>query len=162
MTIQLRPTIPADLDFVLATEADAANSPYVGQWTRQEHATSLNDPDIRHYIIEHCDDHRPVGYLILAGLSGPHKNIEFRRIVLAEKGKGFGRQAIGLVKQMAFEHLDAHRLWLDVRDQNPRARRLYETAGFSYEGTFRNWLLQRGEPVDCWMFALLPGDPRPW
>ena len=56
---------------------------------------------------------------------------------MAEKGKGYGRSALDQIKQQAFEDYSAHRLWLDVIEPNHRARKLYEQAGFVYEGTLR-------------------------
>jgi RimJ/RimL family protein N-acetyltransferase len=41
------------------------------------------------------------------------------------------------MKQVVFEQFHAHRLWLDVRDFNTRARALYESEGFVVEGTLR-------------------------
>lgn len=38
------------------------------------------------------------------------------------------------VKQYCFGVLSAHRLWLDVLEENARARSLYESAGFVREG----------------------------
>jgi RimJ/RimL family protein N-acetyltransferase len=42
-----------------------------------------------------------------------------------------------LIKNLAFEQLHAHRLWLDVKDFNYIARRLYEKEGFIVEGILR-------------------------
>ena len=36
---------------------------------------------------------------------------------------------------MALEELRTRRLWLDVRTNNPGAKRLYEQEGFAVEGT---------------------------
>lgn len=44
-----------------------------------------------------------------------------------------------LVKAIAFDHLGAHRLWLDVRDHNVRAQRLYDSEGFVREGFLRDY-----------------------
>lgn len=98
---------------------------------------ALTDPDVCHLVIERLDDQRPVGYIILAGLKNSNQSVEFRRIVVTEKGKGYGKCALRLVKRLAFEHLDAHRLWLDVKDFNARARHIYESEGFIVEGTLR-------------------------
>jgi diamine N-acetyltransferase len=38
---------------------------------------------------------------------------------------------------MAFKELQAHRLWLDVKVHNARARSLYKSEGFSEEGLLR-------------------------
>jgi RimJ/RimL family protein N-acetyltransferase len=136
-SISLRPTQITDLDFVLEAEQNNENSPYVGQWTRQEHASALHEPDLAHLIIETADK-KPVGYTILAGLCSPGRAIEFRRIVITEKGQGFGRQAVQLIKKFAFEEQRAHRLWLDVRDHNLLAQQLYASEGFVREGLLRD------------------------
>lgn len=60
--------------------------------------------------------------------------------MVTEKGKGYGKEALRLVKQLAFEELGAHRLWLDVKKQNVRARHVYESEGFVVEGVLRECL----------------------
>jgi RimJ/RimL family protein N-acetyltransferase len=44
------------------------------------------------------------------------------------------------VKRFAFVERRAHRLWLDVKEQNHRARSLYESEGFTLEGVLRECL----------------------
>ena len=135
--VRLRPTEPDDLDFVLRTEGDEEQLPFVRQWTGERHLAALSDPDMAHLILETTDSGRPVGYVILAGLDGPDDSIELLRITVAEKGNGFGREGLKLVKAIAFDRLRAHRLWLDVRDHNVRAKHLYESEGFVEEGVLR-------------------------
>jgi len=137
MTIRLCRTCEDDLDFVLNAELDPENRPFIGSWTREEHLQALADPDFAHLVIEKDDDKRPIGYAILVGLAQPHQSIEFLRLVIADKGKGYGKETLRLVKKLAFEELDAHRLWLDVRDHNVRARHVYEAEGFVFEGILR-------------------------
>lgn len=78
--------------------------------------------------------------MILAALLDPNRSIEFRRIVITEKGSGYGKATVGLVQELAFQTHNAHRLWLDVKAQNHRARSVYEACGFSIEGTLRECL----------------------
>ena len=66
--------------------------------------------------------------------------IEFRRIVITEKGSGYGTATVEMVKQLAFETYNAHRLWLDVKVQNKLAQAVYKKAGFVVEGTLRECL----------------------
>ncbi len=136
-SIRLRPTCEQDLPFVLTAESAEDNRSFVAQWSQAQHAAAIKDQDLRHLIIERLEDQTAVGYILLAGLESPHRSIEFRRIVITEKGKGLGRQAMRLVKQLAFEQQGAHRLWLDVKDHNARARQLYRSEGFTEEGTLR-------------------------
>lgn len=51
-----------------------------------------------------------VEYIIIAGVTNSNRNIESRRIVISDKGKGFGRETLRFVKKVVFEHLNAHRL----------------------------------------------------
>ena len=46
---------------------------------------------------------------------------------------GVGKPILMTVLDMVFNKLGANRLWLDVFDDNVRARRAYETAGLRKE-----------------------------
>ena len=137
MSLRLRPTRESDLTFVLIEEQHPSNRPFIRSWTYDQHLEALESEDLEHLIIERIDDDACLGYLILAGKTDGNQNIEFRRIVIAEKNQGYGRVAVCLVKKRAFEELKAHRLWLDVKEHNSRARYLYESEGFRTEGVLR-------------------------
>jgi RimJ/RimL family protein N-acetyltransferase len=140
MEIELRKTTDKDLSFVIAAETDDENRRFITSWSEEKHRVALNDTNIQHLIIESKPNNQRVGFVILAGLRGEHRNIEFMRLVITEKGQGYGKAAVQTVKRHAFEILVAHRLWLDVKEHNTRARRLYENEGFRYEGTLRECL----------------------
>lgn len=154
--LSLRPTTDLDLDFVIAAERHPDNCPFVGQWTRQRHASACSDPDHRHYILQteqtsnwlqaaqQVSQPHPsqaqgqrVGYLIFQGFTDDHLNVQIRRLVVTQKGQGYGRLALRWAKYLAFEQWSTHRLWLDVKTHNPRAQHLYKSEGFVYEGTLR-------------------------
>ncbi len=139
--VRFRRSAAKDLDFILALERAEENRKFIGQWTREQHASSFADRDILHLIVEMLvEDNKtmtPVGYAIIKGLTSPDDSIELMRVVIADKGKGYGREALRLVKKLAFEELKAHRLWLDVRSHNERAKRLYQSEGFIKEGVLR-------------------------
>lgn len=79
---------------------------------------------------------------MLFGVTSRNRTIELRRIVIVDKGAGIGRAALRGVKALAFGRLEAHRLWLDVKSNNQRARHLYESEGFLEEGVMRECLLE--------------------
>jgi RimJ/RimL family protein N-acetyltransferase len=137
MLIQIRPTQVDDLAFVLQAEHDPANASFVEQWSPDRHAAALSDSDFAHRIVERRSDGQPIGYIILAGVKNPHQSLEFRRLLITDKGHGYGRAAVRVVKQLAFEQYRVHRLWLDVRAHNRRAQQLYQSEGFVIEGTLR-------------------------
>jgi diamine N-acetyltransferase len=140
-SVILRNTREDDLDFVINSEGESNNAQYVGQWTKEQHRNALFQADILHLIVEEKTTTKPVGYVIIAGLTNPNRNIEFRRFVISNKGKGLGRETLKLVKKITFERLNAHRLWLDVRYKNQRAYSLYKSEGFIEEGILRECIL---------------------
>ncbi|MBE9076441.1 GNAT family N-acetyltransferase [Romeria aff. gracilis LEGE 07310] len=138
----LRPTQAQDFPFVLTAEQHPENAPFVSQWTLDRHRQALTELDEQHWIAEclsvnSTGDPVPVGYAILAGLENPNRSLELRRLVITQKGQGYGRTALRLLQQWAFQTQAAHRLWLDVMEKNDRARRLYQSEGFMPEGILR-------------------------
>ena len=79
----------------------------------------------------------PIGYTILAGIQSPHQALEIRRIVVIEKGQGYGREILRWIKAFGFEQLGHHRIWLDVLERNRAAQHLYISEGFVAEGIAR-------------------------
>lgn len=156
--ISLRPTEANDVDFVLKAESNPENSIYVGQWTKKQHLDAILEEDILHLIIEENKDSKPIGYIIMAGLQNPNRNIEFRRIVITEKGKGFGREALKLVKRLSFNALKAHRLWLDVREHNHRGQYLYKSEGFTEEGQLRECILNKDKFESLIIMSILENE----
>ena len=156
--IVLRPTQLTELPFILAVERHPENSPYIGQWSQQQHQTAFSDADAAHLVASYQS--RPVGYVILTGLKSPHRAINLQRIVVTEKGQGYGRQILRSVKAIAFNQLDCHCLWLDVIASNQRAKSLYESEGFVTEGILRDrWKTADGyEPM--LMMSLLETEFR--
>ena len=146
--LKLQPTQLADLPFILTAEGHAENAPYVTQCSRAWHEMAIASEDCAHLVVLRSSDeniasmqaqqNQPLlGYLILAGIQSPHLSLELLRIVVVEKGQGYGREILRWAKDFAFNQLKHHRLWLDVLERNHRARRLYESEGFVAEGTIR-------------------------
>jgi RimJ/RimL family protein N-acetyltransferase len=138
--ILLRRTENTDLDFVLYLESHEDNAPYIVKWSRDEHYAACLDRNMEHLIIETIPEGQRIGYIILAGLLDKNDSIELKRIVISTKNKGYGKEALHLIKKLCFEQLKAHRLWLDVKEQNKRARHVYTSVGFVEEGILRECL----------------------
>lgn len=157
MRIRLRPTIESDLDFVLGAEQAAENRAFVGVWMPEQHRAALESEDLSHLVIENADGEL-VGYVILAGLADANNSIEFRRIVVTEKNRGYGKEALREIKKLAFEELKAHRLWLDVKEANAPARHIYETMGFQTEGVLRECLKTETGYESLVVMSMLRGE----
>ena len=150
------PTTNEDLDIVLAIEQSPDNSLYIGQWEREQHQLAIADPNIGYFNV--IAENKIVGYVILIGLTNSDRSIQFKRIAIQQKGYGFGRQAIRLVKRITFEQFKAHRLWLDVMVHNTRAYSLYLSEGFVEEGILRQSLRQGENFIDLKVMSILESE----
>ncbi|UCD95704.1 MAG: GNAT family N-acetyltransferase [Candidatus Zixiibacteriota bacterium] len=158
--VVFRPTTEADLGLVLKLENDDENASFIRQWPIDQHRSALADDNIAHMIIQKKSNKAVVGYIILIGLKNPNRSINFKRIVIARKGEGFGRASVRLLKKLAFEKLEAHRLWLDVVEFNERAYKLYESEGFVPEGVHRESLKQGDRFVSVNIMSMLAHEYR--
>ncbi|MEM1309291.1 MAG: GNAT family N-acetyltransferase [Cyanobacteria bacterium P01_H01_bin.153] len=136
-TATLRSTTLDDLVFVLEAEAVAYAAGWVRLWTRDRHRQALAHPDERHWIVMDAVTQARVGYVIVLGVQDPGQSLLIKRIVMSQAGKGYGRSTLAQVLEKAFMELGAHRVWLDVMEDNQRARSLYRRLGFVEEGCLR-------------------------
>ncbi|NEQ44559.1 MAG: GNAT family N-acetyltransferase [Leptolyngbya sp. SIOISBB] len=160
-TAQLRLTTPADLDFVLAAEVTSHAAGYVRLWTRDRHLQSLEDPDECHWIVEDTATQERIGYLILLGRQDPDQCLLVKRIVIAKPGKGYGRSVLTQVLDKAFREFAAHRVWLDVMEENHRARSLYRSLGFVEEGRLRECVKVGDGFTSMWLMSILRAEFLP-
>ncbi len=91
------------------------------------------------------DDGDIVGEVILHDIRSPHNRMEIWKIAVAAPGKGVGRKALELAVDRCFDVHGAHRVWLDLKLYNDRARRVYKALGFVSEGIARDSYLYEGE-----------------
>lgn len=154
----LIPTTSEDLDVILAIETSPQNAPYIGQWERKRHQEAIANPNLAHLKI--VLDNKIIGYVILVGITNPDRSIQLKRIVVQQKGHGFGRETVRLVKEMVFHKFQAHRLWLDVMIHNARAYNLYLSEGFIEEGILRESLKQGENFIDLRVMSILEPEYR--
>ena len=153
--VVLHPTTESDLDFVCASESSPEHALFVGQWTRQQHLDALADENMAHFIVKDVDTKTPVGHVILVGRLDKSASLQLKRIVVTQKGLGYGRAALAEIQKLAFCEYHAHRLWLDVIETNSRAQHLYRSCGFVEEGTAREALQHCGEYVSLVIMSVL-------
>ena len=154
-SVIVRATTVHDLTFVTQAERHPENAPYIGQWSDAEHEAAIASKNAAHFTLEAESSTQPVGYLTLTGLCDPHRAIHMKRIVVTEKGKGYGRQVLRWVKAYTFETLGFHRLWFDVIASNERAKALYLSEGFVMEGTLRDGWKGKNGYEDMYLLSML-------
>ena len=128
------------------------------QWyaTRGDH-----DDRIDWAVVENATGHW-AGEVVLNELDRDNRSCGFRILLQGPRffGRGLGSEATRLATDHAFA-AGVHRVELEVYDFNPRARGVYEKAGFRHEGTRRDALRWDGAWVDAHLMSLLATDERP-
>ncbi len=150
---------PSGIDKII--EFENSNKQFIHQYSKDKHLTLLNDSNCLHLSIKRIDIDKHIGHMIIFGLESDHKVLEFRRITINEKGLGFGREAIQLLKKLCFEKLKFHRLWFDVYDDNERAIRLYESEGFVKEALLRENIKTDNGYRSQRVYSMLENEYRP-
>lgn len=124
------------------------------------------------WVIEEVATGRIVGESVLNDLDEDNLSCGFRIWISGARDRGLGSEAVELTLRHAFEDQGLHRVSLEVYAFNPRARHVYEKAGFRLEGTLREALLFDGGWVDAHVMGILaeqwrsrqggfPTDPPP-
>lgn len=142
--LRFRQATVADMDYIMEAEYRPENARYVIPYTREVHMLTLDSEGAIHIIIEEKATGAKVGFLMIAGLDNPSKEVEWTRMILDAKGKGYGHETLKLLKAWAFDDLKFHRAWLDCKDYNARALHVYESEGLQREGLIRETILTDG------------------
>lgn len=153
--MRLRAATSADIPAILAIETLPEYRAFVGRWDETRHRVTLAGDDARYFVLE--DDAGAVeAHAILRGFAeSPATNIELKRIAVRTPGQGTGRKFLEEIIRIVFDAHRAHRLFLDVFESNARARHLYESVGFVYEGKLREAALVDGAYHSLCFMSLL-------
>ena len=161
-----------DVDMIIEIESHPENRDFVWIGTPEQHRFEISDPN--HLLLLFRDDETetewapadngypnvPVnikGYALI-GLNFKSNIFEIRRIVITEKGKGYGREAMEGLIQYAFEETDTNRLWLDVYPDNTTGINMYESLGMHKDGVLRqNYKSERGY-LDQIIYSILRSE----
>jgi len=146
-----------DIPAMLALERTPMAREFVGQWSEERHRATLSGGDARYYVSE-TEWGEIQAYAILRGIQESSRAIELKRLVVAVPERGIGRSVLKELMRIAFRELGAHRMFLDVYDDNARARHLYESLGFQYEGVMREAAQRDGHWCNLRLMSILESE----
>lgn len=163
--VTLRPLTVADAPAMVAALDDPESmrlTGTVGTFTLAQvtaHLARCETDDARHDFAILAGD-EVVGEVVLNHIDAHNACANFRIAVWypRNRGRGYGFAATVQALDFAFDVLELNRVELEVYAFNPRARHVYEKAGFVYEGTRREALLWDGEWVDAHGMGALRRD----
>jgi RimJ/RimL family protein N-acetyltransferase len=155
----LRPATREDIPQIAALERLPESRKYVGQWTEERHERTLLSADAR-YLVYEAPDGALGAYVILRGFEESPGSIELKRVVVASPGRGLGRRLLGEILQVVFDECRAHRLFLDVFEDNQRAQHVYRSLGFVQEGVMRDAAERDGNYFSLHLMSILESEYR--
>jgi RimJ/RimL family protein N-acetyltransferase len=127
-----------------------------------ERSLEAQGKDGYHFTICLLADDRPIGTIGLFGLDQRNGSAGLGISVgdPDDTNQGYGSDALRALVAWAFDMLRLERVWLEVYDFNPRARLVYERAGFVHEGTQRHAIFRHGRFVDVHLMSVLADEWR--
>ena len=119
-------------------------------------------PDDVVFEIASLDGEAPIGSCGLHRINASNRSAELG-ILIGEKalwGRGYGREAMGLLCRYGFDVLNLNRIGLSVYEYNARGIRCYERVGFRHEGRRRAARFWEGRYWDILEMGLLESEWR--
>jgi diamine N-acetyltransferase len=110
--------------------------------------------------IQENDGWIPVGNCAYHAIDWRNRSAEIG-ILIGEKrswNQGYGTECLGLLLRYGFMELNLERIFLRVYENNPRAIRAYEKAGFVHEGRLRKAEFQDGVYHDVLVMSVLRSE----
>jgi RimJ/RimL family protein N-acetyltransferase len=150
-----------DLDLQLTTDADAPPTSLAAARAFWEQIILTPDANLRYFGIEDAAGEF-VGACSLQQIDFRNRHAELSIFLLRaeQRGKGIGLAATRLLLDYAFEGVNLERVHLGVYVFNQAGQRVYERAGFRYEGRLRHMLYYQGQWWDEWQMGLLRDEWR--
>ena len=110
-----------------------------------------------HFVACLIADDRPIGTIGLfdLDLNNGSAGLGISIGAAADRGRGHGSDMLRALLDFSFGSLRLERVWLEVYDFNPGARRVYARAGFVDEGVSRHAIFREGAYRDVHRMAIL-------
>jgi RimJ/RimL family protein N-acetyltransferase len=168
--VVLRPYQAEDFPDLLAALADpevlrltgsvhdpgATLGPGDTEWYLQQYRSRNLQPDRLDLAVIDKASGRCVGEVVLNDWDEGNNSCNFRTFIgPSGRGRGLGTEALRLIVGYGFERLGLHRISLEVFTSNPRARHVYEKAGFVAEGVLRQAFRYGGTWIDATVMSIL-------
>ncbi len=105
-------------------------------------------------VFKRKDNNEIIGYS-LSHINFKSDVFELRRIVISDKGKGYGRETLLGIIKYCFEVVKCNRFWLDVYPDNEKGINLYKSVGMHHDGTLRQSYKSERGYLDQMIFSIL-------
>ena len=163
--ISLRALEPSDLDFLFSVENnenfwEVSNtqlpfSKYVlSNYISNAHQDIYEAKQYRFVICDTNDS--PIGTIDLFDFDPQHFKVGVGILILPEyQEKGIGSEALELVIDYAFTHINVHQIYANISSDNIKSISLFQKFNFQKVGEKKDWLFVNGEFKNEILFQLI-------
>ena len=154
--IYLAPIDPRETDSFIKWMNDRAVAEPFGEYgntiSSKDDLKWIYEPPahMQRYAIVLTEDDELIGSISIHNIDHLNRNAFLGIFIGDEKhrGRGYGREAIGLVLEYGFKTLNLHNIMLSVHADNHAGIACYKKAGFREDGRLREWEYEDGRYVD--------------
>ena len=125
--IELQESTREDLKLFSSWENIEGIREFICPYSIERHKEEFDKDEIIYLKIDF--NSKPVGFVLLK-LENDNNSVEFRRIVVAERGKGIGQKVLNEIEKYCINKLNRNRIWLDVFEFNERGIHIYGKCGY--------------------------------
>lgn len=164
--VKLRALEPEDLEFLFQIENDESfweishtQTPFskyvLKQYLENAHLDIFETKQLR-LIIEENSSEKKVGMIDLFDFNPQHKRAGIGILIHPNfQQKGFASEALSLLIQYSFLHLQLNQLYANIMSDNEKSLLLFEKHSFKKVGTKKEWIFSDGKMKDEILFQLI-------
>ena len=162
----LRALEPEDLDFIYKVENDetvwqVSNTitPYsrflIKEYLENSHKDIYEVKQLRMVICNNV--HKAVGLIDLFDFDIKNKRAGIGILIKDERNRfqGFGKSALKMMINYAFNHLNLHQLFCNISEDNKPSIALFEQQGFTQIGLKKDWNFTNGKYTNEYLYQIL-------
>jgi len=108
-------------------------------------------------------DNKAIGTIGFHEIDFRNSHAKFGRFYIEpdSRKQGYGREALKLIIEYGFNHLNLNRIWLDTINGNAQAIFLYKKFGFVIEGVLINHIYKDGTYCNLLIMGMCKADFKP-
>jgi ribosomal protein S18 acetylase RimI-like enzyme len=124
--INLRESVKSEIPRFVTMEQSSGTSEFIIPYSAEKHLIEMQRDNTIYLSIFY--ENKLSGLMIL---TKEGQSVEFKRIVVEQKGCGIGQKAIKAMETYCMTVLSANRIWLDVFKSNLRGQHIYQKLGYN-------------------------------
>ena len=164
--IYLRALEPEDLEFIHAIENDESvweisntQTPYskflIKQYLKNSHKDIFEVKQLRLVISSY--DNEALGMIDLFDFDFKNRRAGVGILVKesSDRQRGYGREALQLLINYSFTHLNLHQLYCNISEDNQASIKLFTNQGFETIGIKKDWIFSNKTYKNEYLFQLI-------